>query len=64
MMIKSINAKQACIKSKFDLLNKRIAFLKSRADFVIENNGTLENLHWTVDDVLFNKMIKLKRTFD
>lgn len=63
IMISSINATQANTKSKSDLSIKRISFLKARADFTIENNGTLENLHWAIDDVLFNKMIKIDRTF-
>lgn len=62
-MVKSINAKKNSVKSKYKLLESKNNNQKESADFIIENNGTLEYLHRVIDDTLFNKMIKISRSF-
>ena len=60
---KTESVKHDCVKFKIELLNDRKTFLKKQANVVIENNGTLENLHWAIDDALFMDVLKINRLF-
>jgi len=45
--------------STYNNIDQRVENVRSIADACIFNTGTLENLKWKVDDILFNKILSL-----
>ena len=59
--LKKRNNHKAHSLGEYSDIDHAVIDLRSLSDSIILNDGSLEKLHWVIDDVFFSKIVELQR---